>query len=547
MNLVLTLRQLVFSVNFCVFFAILREHSSMGKKHKITRRTLLGASTAAVAAGVGIPAHRWDNFDFGCAHATSDRLDQGPFDIDQDEGWRTLITTTPSSVPVRNYGLGLVGYTWEENGPSIPVRKGSEKLEDAVEKIATLPFVDVLYIRCDWRDVQSKPGRLDLNPVWDLTMDAAKRHGLRFAFRIQLSNPEFQAEEIALPNFLRDKIPLVKIGHKPRHGREIEFVEPRYDHPAFQTAFQELNQLLAARFDGDPLLEWMDLMQYGFWGEGHTNDLPNPFPDYLTAERTFLAMTKFQLETWKRTPLAVNTQPDISNVGNSEILDLAVRSGCWLRSDSIINEEPIQIEELANRPPWLPVIMEDGDLREYDITRIPVDAAGVNLRENAMLHVLDLGANYWSLWTEAENLARYNERFPNGFRTLRAKMGYRVRPAWVWQRKRLGACELIVAVANDGVAGIPGVLRLTVTSADGKLHQSGSLDGGHPHAGKVRQASFLFPRESFGSEVTLRVEIESKAGIRRPIQWACAQPLNQDGSLSLQLRKWDDPGWLKGV
>ena len=27
-----------------------------------------------------------------------------------------------------------------------------------------LPFVDVLYIRCDWRDVQGRPGRLDLAP-----------------------------------------------------------------------------------------------------------------------------------------------------------------------------------------------------------------------------------------------------------------------------------------------------------------------------------------------------------------------------------------------
>jgi hypothetical protein len=31
-----------------------------------------------------------------------------------------------------------------------------------------------------------------------------------------------------------------------------------------------------------------------------------------------------------------------------------------LRSDSIIVEEPIQIEELANCPPWLATILEDG-------------------------------------------------------------------------------------------------------------------------------------------------------------------------------------------
>ena len=518
----------------------------MERMNKLGRRAFLSA-TAAAATAATLPAHRWDNYDFGCLPTPSDRLDQGPFDIDQDAGWRTLVTTTPSNAPIRNFGLGLVGYTWEENGPALRVRNGSQKLEDAIEAMAALPFVDVLYIRCDWRNVQAKPGRLDLDPVWDLTIDAAKRHGLRFAFRIQLSNPEFQPERIALPDFVRDAVPLAKIGHKQRHGRDVEFVEPRYDHPKFQSAFRELNELLAARFDGDPLLEWMDLMQYGFWGEGHTSDLPNPFHDFLTAERTFLGMTKFQLETWKRTPLAVNTQPDISSVGNSENLELAVRSDCWLRSDSIIDEEPIQIEELANRPAWLPVIMEDGELREYDVTRIPRDGAGVNKRENAMLHVLDLGANYWSLWTEAENLARYNQQYPAGFRVLREKMGYRIRPAWIWQRKRFGACEVIIAVANNGVAGIPGILRLIVESRDGKFQQSGALDGGHPHGGKIRQASFILPAELAGSGVKIGAEIEAKSGARHQVRWACGQPLNEDGSFSVRLKKFDDPGWLKGV
>ncbi|MFL6350706.1 MAG: hypothetical protein ACJ74Z_02480 [Bryobacteraceae bacterium] len=521
----------------------------MKNSARVARRTFLGvgAGLGAAAVSSGIPAHRRDTYGSHCAPTALDRLNQGPFDIDQDQGWRTLSTTTPSSAHIRNYGLGLVGYTWEENGPSVPARKSLQTLAQSVENLARLPFVDVLYIRCDWRNVQSKPGRLDLHPVWDLTLDAARRHGLRFSFRIQLSNPEFQPDEIALPAFLREKVPLVKIGHLPRHGREVEFVEPRYDDPAFQSAFRELNELLAARFDNEPLVEWMDLMQYGFWGEGHTSNLPNPFPDYLTAQKTFLSMTKLQLEAWKRTSLAVNTEPDISRVGNDEILDLAVRSGCWLRSDSIINEEPIQIEELANRPTWLPVIMEDGYHRDYDVNRIPVDAAGVNLRENAMLHVLDLGANYWSLWTEAENLARYNDRYPEGFRALQQKMGYRVRPSWIWQRKRLGVSELIIGVANDGVAGIPGILRLTLETPDGKFRQSGSLDGGHPYGGKVRQASFLLPREMGGLELRLRADLETKGGVRRPVNWACAQPVNPDGSFSIRLKKANESGWLKGV
>jgi hypothetical protein len=289
----------------------------------------------------------------------TDRLDQGPFDIDQDEGWRTIFFSSPSEKPVRNPGLGLVGYIWEENGPSIAARQGRETIAQHVENIAALPFVDILYIRCDWKHVQSGPGRLNLAPFWQLALDAAERHNLKVAFRVQLSNPEFQPDELALPQFLIPRIPLVKIGRIPRRP-DAQYREPRYDHPEFQYAFNELNDLLAARFDGHSLIEWVDLMQYGFWGEGHTSAFPNPFPDPATAKNTFVQMTARQLAAWKRTPLAVNTQPDISNVGNRTVIEMAKQAGAWLRSDSINVEEPVQIDELAARSPWLAAILEDG-------------------------------------------------------------------------------------------------------------------------------------------------------------------------------------------
>ena len=517
------------------------------------REFIKGGAVMAALSGLNagearaqMPPHRWDLADFGPSPQASDRLNQGPFGIDQDEGWFTIETTTPSVDRVRNFGMGLVGYTWEESGPALAARSGSSTLEREIEKLAALPFVDVLYIRCDWRDVQSKPGRLDLHPVWALTLDAARRHGLRVGFRVQMSNPEIQPAQLALPGFLQEKVPLVTL--KRRMPDERTRVEPRYDHPAFQQAFRELQELLAATFDASPLIEFVDLMMYGFWGEGHTSDWISPFPDYLTAERTFVAMTRAQLDTWKRVPLAVNTQPDISQVGNDTVLDLAVRGGCWLRSDSIILEEPIQIEELSNRPPWLAVVMEDGYHRHYRTdTPAFVNATGpVNPIDRTLRHALDLGANYWSLWTEADNLARYRERHPEAFVALDRGLGYRVRPSWIWQRKRQGTSEIVLAVANDGAAGVPGILRVFVESEDGKVRVGGSLDAGHPHAGRLRQASFMLPRGLDGTALRLRAEIETR-GVKRPVRWACAQPLNDDGSLGIRLRRHDEPGWRKGI
>ena len=119
--------------------------------------------------------------------------------------------------------------------------------------------------------------------------------------------------------------------------------------------------------------------------------------------------------------------------------------------------------------------------------------------DKALLHTLDLGGNYWSLWTEAGNLARYAEVHPEGLAALRGRIGYRVRPSWIWQRKRDGTAELILAVANDGVAGVPGVLRVFVETLDAKVRVGGGLDAGHPYGGRLRQASFLLPPASTAS------------------------------------------------
>jgi hypothetical protein len=225
---------------------------------------------------------------------------------------------------------------------------------------------------------------------------------------------------------------------------------------------------------------------------------------------------------------------------------MAVRAGAWLRSDSIIVEEPIQIEEIANRPPWLAAILEDGYYRQADVQKVKVDEAGVNGLENYMLHVLDLKATHWALWTEADNLARYYEKYPRGFDRLRTGMGYRLRPSWVWQRKRYGTTELIVCVSNRGVAGVPGVLWLQVESPDKKFSARGSMDAGHPYGGGLREASFLLP-QGYSGEVRLSALLEVRPGVMRPVAWACEQPVNSDGSITVPVKTADDHGWRKGV
>ena len=498
------------------------------------RRTFLKAGgVLSVAAGIGakplsahIPPHNFDGYDFGAGPVLTDRLYQGPFSADDYPSWNVVMATTASHEVVPNYGMGLITYVCDEVGPG---RKDGETLAQSIENLVKLPMGSKVYIRVNWRDVQQRPGHLDFAEHWKLTFDLARKYGKKVGFRVMLSNPDIP--DSPLPEFLRDKIPMVNLGDWLKRAR----YEPRYDSPQFQSAFRELVDLLADSFDGHSDVEYVDTFMYGFWGEGHTWPLEkNPFPDNTTAENTFVSMLQHQLERWKKTPMLTNTQPDFSKVGNSELLDRTVRSNNWLRTDTIFIENE-QIEELSNRPPWIGASIEVG-MSDGSPKTLRLDD-GVPYTENVIQHARDVGANYFSLWNwhhiQADRVLNYYQQYPEGIDSLARNIGYRVRPSWIWTYEEDKWPGLIIGFANDGIAGVPGVLRVSVTHDDGTPIVSGCLDAGYPLPGKVRQAKFPLPKGTKWKGLRLKAEIEVK-GARHPVRWACRQKLNDDGTLTLR-------------
>jgi hypothetical protein len=407
-------------------------------------------------------------------------------------------------------------------------RRG-ESLAKALEDLARFPLGTKLYLRVNWKDVQRRPGRLDLCEHWQLAFDLARRYDKRLGLRVMMSNPDIEGP--AMPPFLAGQVPMVELGEWQDRRR----FEPRYDHPRFQAAFDELVGLLADEYDGHPLVEYVDTAMYGFWGEGHTWPLErNPFPDYATAEATFVRMLERQLESWKKTPLATNTQPDFSKVGNFELVERTVRSHNWLRTDTIFIENE-QIEALSNRPAWTGVVVEvpmsDGSPESLHLSE------GVTLTDNVIGHVHDVGACYFSLWNwhriHADGIKRYYEQYPDALDQFARSIGYRVRPSWIWTYETESEQGLILGMVNDGVAGVPGVLYISVLSETGRVLASGGLDAGYPLPGKVRQAKLPLPRGTDWKGLRVKGEIEVK-GQRYPVRWACRQALNPDGTLTLR-------------
>ena len=244
----------------------------------------------------------------------ADRLNQGPFPqyppdavIPTDD---VVMATTRSQEVVPNYGKGLVTYITADSGTD---EIKSDNIPQAIEDLVRFPLGEQLYIRPTWREIQPRPGRLQPPDYLKLVFDLAKKNNKRVGLRIQMCAPDYKHEP-ALPDFVLDKVPKVDLVESDQesaaegerfldnpHSR----YQPRYDHPFFQQAFKELVGLLAAEFNGSPLIEYIDTFMYGFWGEGHTWPFANnPFPDYQTAERTWTSMLEVQLEHFSENPSA---------------------------------------------------------------------------------------------------------------------------------------------------------------------------------------------------------------------------------------------------
>jgi hypothetical protein len=277
-------------------------------------------------------------------------------------------------------------------------------------------------------------------------------------------------------------------------------------------------------------------MMYGFWGEGHTWPYEgNPFPSQLVAEQTWAAMFEIQLEHWTKVPLATNTQPDFSNVGNADMLDRTMRTGNWLRTDTIFIENT-QIEALSYRPPWAAAICEVG-FTTGDPKELQIDEDGITYNEQIISHAADVGVNYLSVWSwhkqSAHSILSYYEKFPGPIDEMARQIGYRIRPSFIWTFTRDGANGLVIGLANDGITPVPGVLRLTMFSGDSKVNVSGCVDPGFPKPTGVHQAMLMLPGGVQWQGLRLKAELEVK-GVRHPVRWACRQKVNADGSLTLR-------------
>lgn len=505
-------------------------------KNLETRRNFFRTSSLGAAALGGLAASpakaqlviqaEWEKH-FPTPPKVYERLDQGMFELvspKEDRFGQTELLTSPTDDYVPNPGMGYQVYPYEEKGtPDIP----GETEAESIEKLIKLPFCDSIYMRTDWRVIQQRPGRLDLPEMWKYSIELAKKHGKRISFRIQLGNT-VGYPRCSVPDFVLK-----------RSGGVVDIkgwlTLPHYEHPEFLAAFGELNRMLADLYDKDPDVEYMDLMGYGAWGEWHARHYP-VFPSPLVASRTLCGMVEEQMDAWVSTPLAMVAHGGTAEIRLKDVIALAMRGGCWWRRDNLSQAlKSSDAYMLTHRPPWTAGVIEDGRYRNHaigDPAKLE-DETGIHIREHITMKALDVNASYWALWQHAENILKFREAYPHGFRLLDRHLGYKVRPSWVFVEANKTPQALIVAVKNEGCAPPPGILRVYASDGRGRFKVGGGLDPGTPGPSSLRQCRIVLPLGVDWKNVRLSAELEIK-GIRHRVRWACREKLNPDGSVTLR-------------
>ncbi len=332
----------------------------------------------------------------------------------------------------------------------------SDTLED-------FPGLAVVYLRVPWAFLEPEEGRFD----WSLLDTPAQRwisRGKQIALRVSCTESWMR---YATPEWVaRAGARGINFNVGPGATPDGAFWEPDYDDPVFLEKLDHFLAALAARYDGNPNIAFVDVGSYGVWGEGHTWASSRKEWGFATRKRHLDLYRKH----FPHTLLALNDDfigPDRRGA-RAPLTDYALTHGVTLRDDSILVQPPPHSwfhAELAQAFwPRLPVILE----HEHYGPSVRKKAWSGDLLVQA---VEDYHASYLSIhWWPREFLEANRETI----RRINRRLGYRLQlreARWPARVTRGQPFTVRTIWANAGVAPCypGGFVALTFKDAQGGI------------------------------------------------------------------------------
>ncbi len=262
-----------------------------------------------------------------------------------------------ATVQPEDTGVALVnpGMGWTMHFYSnVPENYGS-KLTPS-DTLDDFPGLSTVYLRIPWAFVEPEEGKFN----WAILDTPAQRwiaKGKRIALRLTCSENWM---EYATPEWVKEagaKGTFYNVGE----GRSPSGAawDPFYDDPVFLEKLDRFLATYAARYDGNPNVEFVDVGTYGLWGEGHTH--MSSLQDSFELQKLHIDL---HLKHFKKSLLCISddfaghNQPGY----HFPITDYALSKGVTLRDDSIMTqlEAPWWYHAEMAQAFWpsLPVILE---------------------------------------------------------------------------------------------------------------------------------------------------------------------------------------------
>ncbi|MCE5345546.1 MAG: DUF4832 domain-containing protein [Bacteroidales bacterium] len=442
--------------------------------------------------------------------------DNPPPTIDLENDMPGFTSSGIKSFRPKDTGEALInpGMGWVTHFYSGRTGNYGSKLEPS-DSLDWYPGCSVIYMRIPWAFVEPEEGFYN----WTVLDTPAQRFiakGKKLAIRINCCEHWIPW---ATPKWLMEKgakgVWFTK-GKGP--DPEGQLWEPDYLDPMYLDHLEKLIKALAARYDENPNVAFIDIGTFGLWGEGHTG-----FSSKLSPEVTEIAVKKqidLYTQYFKKTQLCISDDVVGSSApgSNFPLTGYAYSKGVTLRDDSILVNKPPNSwyhEELAGRFwPAMPVIVEH---EHYGLSKVRGAWDGnLLIKSVEAYHCSYLSIHWWPQEFYNENkefIEKINLRL--GYRLQlheikypeAVEIGERFNVEWTWANAGVAPCYkggFPALTVKDKKAGIVSVL--VDDRFDMKILETGK-PGAIPQKKQIStfNIGFLTPRKFF-NDFTLKME-----------------------------------------
>lgn len=199
------------------------------------------------------------------------------------------------------------------------------------DRMTDFPNLHHLYLRFDWGDIEKQEGVFDWSYI-DEIIEEYSKYGYKFTFRpccFETCTYESCGISYATPKWVRDK------GAKGYDCKNAW--QPDYADPIFLYYLEKFMAEFGRKFNGHPLVEFVDVGTYGTWGEGHTGyGCGFSYPTDVLIKHINLHLKYFPDTTVIVNDDMINASKNEDGVQCQRLLDYCVGKGLGIRDDSVL-------------------------------------------------------------------------------------------------------------------------------------------------------------------------------------------------------------------